>query len=155
MHNNDTERFRSAYWEIVHNLDLLRLRVWEERGITLPQLRILFILRAQPGMTTNALASQLGLSAATVSGLIEKLVKAGLVERRQDPEDRRLIPLHLTDAGWEIVGEISQGNRSYLGALAEDLGDDLSTVIASMERIVAILRARPALMLAARDEVNR
>src|SRR5579883_2371449 len=99
-------RFRTAYWAVVHNLDVLRLQVWEERGLTLPQLRILFHVRAHPGTTTNALATRLGLSVPTVSGLVDKLARAGLLARGRLADDRRVIPLRLTEDGQAVVSEI-------------------------------------------------
>src|SRR3990170_2670354 len=45
-------------------LDPLRLQVWEEKGITFPQLRILFRVRAQPGIDLQTLAAGLGMSAS-------------------------------------------------------------------------------------------
>lgn len=139
-----TTRFRIAYWAVVHNLDVLRLQVWEERGLTLPQLRILFYIRAHPGTTTNALATLLGLTVPTVSGLVDKLARAGLVERRHHADDRRVIPLWLTDDGQAVVGEIRQGNRAYLAGLAEQLGDDLAPITAALERLVAVIERLPA-----------
>lgn len=147
-------RFRAAYWAVVHNLDALRLRTWEERGLTLPQLRLLFLIRAQPGATTNALATRLGLTAPTVSGQIEKLVRAGLVERGQRPDDRRVVPLSLTGEGQAAVGEIRQGNRTYLAALAEALGDDLDPITAALERLGAAIEALPPARETAEGEVE-
>lgn len=139
-----TARFRRAYWTVVHNLDVLRLRVWEERGLTLPQLRVLFFLRAHPGTTTNALATHLSLSVPTVSGLVDKLVRAGLVERGRRANDRRVIPLWLTEEGQAVVGEIRQGNRAYLAGLAEGLGDDLEPITVALERLAEAIDRLPA-----------
>jgi hypothetical protein len=108
-------RFRTAYWAVVHNLDVRRLQVWEERGLT-----------------------------ATISGLVDKLVRAGLVERRQNADDRRVIPLWLTSEGQATAGEIGQGNRAYLAALAEQLGDDLGPVTATLERLAEAIERLPA-----------
>ena len=128
-------RFRKAYWAAVHDVDAIRLRVWEERGLTLPQLRILFLLRREPGATTNLLAARLGVTVSTVSGLIDKLVRAGLVERHQNPQDRRVVPLGLTREGEAVVGEVRQINRAYLDGVAEALGDDLPAVTEALERL--------------------
>src|SRR5690348_11848133 len=121
MSDLDT-RFRKAYWAAVHYVDTRRMRAWEERGITLPQLRVLFQLRAQPGATTNLLARRLALTVPTVSGLVDKLARNGLVERGQHPDDRRVIPLTLTADGKAIVGEIREGNRAHLATLSAELG---------------------------------
>lgn len=144
MNDDLTTRFRSAYWAIVHNVDALRLRQWEERGLTLPQLRMLHLLRRNPRTTTNNLAQQTGLTTATVSGLIDKLARNGLVERGRDDADRRVIPLSLTDDGETIVGEIRRGNQAYLSALASSLGDDLEPTLLALERLVAAIDALPA-----------
>jgi DNA-binding MarR family transcriptional regulator len=145
MNEQTANRFRSAYWALVHNLDMVRLRVWEKRHITLPQLRILFALRAHPGATTNILVKLLGLTAPTVSSLIDKLARAGLVERGQDPQDRRVIPLALTEAGQSVVGEIAQESQAYLTQLAGQLGDDLEPLTLALERLVAAIEQHPAL----------
>jgi DNA-binding MarR family transcriptional regulator len=141
------ERFRASYWTLVHYVDTLRLRAWEERCLTLPQLRVLFQIRRQPGITTNVLARRLGLTAPTVSGLLDKLARTGLVERGRRAEDRRVIPLNLTEEGAATVGEIREGNRALLAALAADLGPDLERVTGALELLatcVERLQARAA-----------
>jgi DNA-binding MarR family transcriptional regulator len=144
MEEDLATRFRKAYWAIVHNVDVLRLRIWEERDITLPQLRVLSYLRANPGATTNALARALGLTAPTVSGLVEKLAIAGLVARGVNPDDRRVIPLALTAEGLGVISEIRQGNSAYLTELAGELGDDLASTVQALEQLVAAIDKRPA-----------
>lgn len=136
-------RFRSSYWVAVHSVDALRLRVWEEHGLTLPQLRVLFLLRRNPGATTNYLSGRLGITVSTVSGLVDKLVRAGLVERRHDPNDRRLVPLGLTLEGEAIAGEVREINRAYLDGVAELLGDELTQVTQSLERLAEAARRAP------------
>ncbi len=139
-----TSRFRTAYWALVHTMDIMRLRAWEEQGITLPQLRILFALRAHPGTTTHRLVKLLGLTAPTVSGLIDKLVRADLVARGQNPDDRRVIPLELTAGGQSLVGAISQNSQAYLNELAADLGADLEPLTLALERLTAAIARHPA-----------
>jgi DNA-binding MarR family transcriptional regulator len=80
----------------------------------------------------------------TVSGLVDKLCRAGLVERGQRADDRRVIPLMLTEEGRAVVGEIREGNRAYLDSLAEHLGDDLETTTVALERLVEGIKSLPA-----------
>jgi DNA-binding MarR family transcriptional regulator len=152
MQDDVTTRFRAAYWALIHNADALRLRVWEDYGVTLPQLRILFMLRAHPDATTSTLAKLLGLTAPTVSAQVDKLVRAGLIARGGRAEDRRVIPLALTEAGRGAVGAISQTHQTYLTNLAADLGADLVSVTAAMERLAAAIAQRPANEISESDE---
>lgn len=143
-------RFRASYWAVVHNVDAVRLCTWEEHGLTLPQLRILFHIRAHPGVTTHALSEFLGLTVPTISGLVDKLARAGLVERGRRADDRRVIPLCLSAEGMAVVGEIRQGNRAYLAGVAERLGDDLAPVTTALERLMEAAGSLPT----ARPEIE-
>ena len=130
------ERFSRAYWAAIHIMDQLRLQVWEERGLTLPQLRVLFLVRSNPDITTNALAARLRITVSTVSGLVDKLVRADLIERRSDPGDRRVIPLRLTEEGQAVAGEIGEKGAQLMEVVAQALGDDLDSVTRCLEDVV-------------------
>ena len=132
-------RFRQSYWAVVHSMDTLRMRAWEDHGLTLPQLRILFLLRGHPAATTNALARHLGLTVPTVSGLVDKLVRSGLVQRGEREHDRRVVPLALTEEGATLTGEIRGQSRAYLSALGEALGGELASVVAALEQLAAAM----------------
>ena len=130
-----SERFRAAYWRAFRELDTVRLRQWEHSRLTLPQLRILFQVRRSPGVTISQLARTVGITVSTTSGLVAKLVNAGLVTRGQVSEDRRRIPLDLTEAGRALAGELTEYSQPFVDRLAETLGDDLERVIAALDSL--------------------
>ena len=74
---------------------------------------------------------------ATVSGLVDKLVRARLVERGQSAADRRVIPLTITTDGTTAVGTIGEGNRALLTMLADEIGPDLERVTEMLELVAA------------------
>jgi DNA-binding MarR family transcriptional regulator len=130
-------RFRRAYWQAFRELDSVRMRQWERSRLTLPQLRVLHRIRRVPGITTGELATMLGLTVSTVSGLVIKLTDRGLVERTTAADDRRQGPLHLTTAGEAISGEFSEESNVYLARVAGELGPALGAVTEALERLVA------------------
>jgi DNA-binding MarR family transcriptional regulator len=135
METTDRARFRHAYWGAFRDLDTVRLRLWERFGLTLPQLRVLHQIRREPGVTTGDLARGLGITASTTSGLVGKLVDRGLVTRTTVPGDRRQLPLHLTEAGAALTGDLSEVSRAFLDRVAGELGDDLPAVAAALEAL--------------------
>jgi DNA-binding MarR family transcriptional regulator len=150
--------FRQAYWRVIRDLDMVRLRVWEQSGLTLPQLRVLYAIRREPGITTRDLARAVGITVSTASGLVSKLVEHGLVERTTLPDDRRQLPLRLTEAGGRLTTELSEPGRRFLDAVADELGEDLSTLTAALERLSAAaarVRAVAPLAVPARQEAAR
>lgn len=126
-------------------LDSLRLHVWDERGITLPQLRILFRVRQEPGIGVRDLALSFGVSASNVTQQVDKLVSRGLVTRADRPGDRRQVAHTLTAEGEAVAGEVSQAARVYLSGLLagltaaeqDDLIRILGRVLAEAERPVS------------------
>ena len=139
------ERFRTAYWKVLRELDSLRLQQWEQSQLTLPQLRVLFQVRRSPGVTTGELARCMGITVSTTSGLVAKLVAAGLIVRGSSEADRRQIPLELTEAGLSLAGELAEITRPFINDLAAELGPELERVVAALEALssaAAGLRAR-------------
>ncbi len=137
------ERFRVAYIRALLELETLRLAQWERSRVTLPQLRVLFQVRGTPGITTGQLAQSLGITVSTTSGLVAKLARAGLVARGTSADDRRQIPLELTQQGRALAGELAEYARPFLHEVAEDLGDKLETTTAALEMLaVAVASAR-------------
>ena len=85
--------------EIMHKLfgrRLIASGAWE---LTIPQLRALTMVAGQRECSMGQLARSLGIGLSAATGLADRLVQHGLMEREVAPEDRRLVRLRLTEAG--------------------------------------------------------
>jgi DNA-binding MarR family transcriptional regulator len=74
--------------------------------ITPPQLFLLSCLEASDGQKPRDLAEQVCLDASSLTGLLDRTEKAGLIERRPDSEDRRALRIHLTPPGREALSKL-------------------------------------------------
>ena len=70
--------------------------------ITPPQWGALSLLLVDDGMTITTMSQKRGVDAPAVTGIITRLEQLGLVERRHDREDRRVVKVFLTDEGKDI-----------------------------------------------------
>jgi len=83
-------------------------------GVTMAQCHVLLEIEENSEITTNQLADNLKLDKSTLSRTIDKLVNAGLVDRKVSPTDRRYTFLFLTEAGQTKCKEINDVNdNSY------------------------------------------
>jgi DNA-binding MarR family transcriptional regulator len=69
--------------------------------ITIVQAAILFLLKEQDGRPMSDLSRMLSLDNSTITGLIDRLEKAGFVQRKANPNDRRVSLIHITPQGVE------------------------------------------------------
>ena len=92
------------------------------RGTTRAQWIVLFRLREQEGLSQVDLADVLELQPISLVRLLDRLVEHGLLERRQDPKDRRANRLFLTDRGRQLVDDLD----SLRDAIAIDVLHDMS-----------------------------
>ena len=125
-------------------IDPIRMRAWRGLELTVTQLVVLFLLREAPGMPAGALAEDLRVTPPTVTGLVDRLVRMGLVRREEDPKDRRLVRNVLTERGQEILGEVEREGRAFLTQLLERLSaGQLSRLVGSLEDLVAAANEMP------------
>lgn len=71
--------------------------------VTVPQLRCLLYLRRHPGCSLGDIAKHLGVTTATTSTMVDRIVKQGLIKVTVPPDDRRRIALELSEQGATIV----------------------------------------------------
>ncbi|AIY02769.1 hypothetical protein ART_3170 [Arthrobacter sp. PAMC 25486] len=83
----------------------------------------LLAVHASPGITPGALASQILVTRATVTGLVDGLTKRGLLERAADPTDRRSQTLHATGAGGTLVQELSAVYATWMEQLTTGISN--------------------------------
>ena len=108
-------------------------------GLSIPQFDLLSTLSEQEGMSQQELAARLYVTKGNVSGLLDRMVEAGLVERRASPDDRRSNALHLTERGRRLAQEGIAAQRAYV---ERTLGTLPSADLAELERLVLLWRDR-------------
>ena len=102
---------------LVHDVSRMRRTLFDQAvkplGITRAQWWALANLsRHEPeGMIQSDLARVLDVGKVTIGGLIDRLEAGGLVERRQDSEDRRLRRIFITDRGYRVIDQMSEVGR--------------------------------------------
>lgn len=85
-----------------------------ERDLTLPQFDVLATLRFGEGLTQQELAERLLVTKGNVCGVLDRLERAGWVERRPDPNDKRANRLHLTADGRRTIDAALPGHDAVV-----------------------------------------
>jgi len=113
---------------------------WMNLNLTIPQLKSLFLIARRGSMNTKSLAEGLGVTPSNVTGIVDRLVKQGLVSRQEDPEDRRMLRIQVTDQG-----------EAILTSLREETVSTMSDVLAhmSVEELSSLARGLSSLVKAA------
>jgi DNA-binding MarR family transcriptional regulator len=142
------QRLVHAYGQATRILDPIRFSLYDERGLTMPQLRVLFMLAENAERPAGDLAQELGVSPSTVTGITDRLARQGLIVRKEDPRDRRVVLLALSDEGILLTGEVAESAKAQLRRVFEAMADErLETLAACLEELGAAdasLRAQEA-----------
>ncbi len=112
----------------------------EALGVTSRQATLLWLVREHPGLTLGELAAHERISAPSLSGHVDRLEQAGLLERVRSNEDRRRVGLRLTPVGSRLLRRIRTRRTTWL---AERLGsleaDQIETIERAIEPLSALL----------------
>jgi DNA-binding MarR family transcriptional regulator len=104
--------------------------------LTLQQLRVFAFILAREQTPTSKVAEALGIKPNVATGIVQRLVDRGLVERREDPDDRRIRQLTVTDRGFALVDELSDivlaKGRELLDHLSDEQLRQLRDIFAAM-----------------------
>lgn len=114
-------------------------------GMTRAQWIILARLDRQPGMSQNELATICEVEPITVARLVDRLEAHGMVERRADPNDRRVRRLHLLPASKPILAKIAHYRENLDAEISDGLnGPAREAFVDALLHIKTKLTAEPA-----------
>ena len=105
-------------------------------NLTMSQLKILFMLRLHGASGGQELAHLMGVSAATMTGIVDRLVLAGYVTRREDPHDRRVRRIELSADGEELLDTITTAGEEHQRRMLDRMTADELTVLADAMQIL-------------------
>jgi len=89
--------------------------------LTMPQFKILCMLYSSGPMRMSGLARTLGKNISTTTGVVDHLVEARLIQRQEDPEDRRAVVVSITAKGYDLCDTFMQQGWRELRALLAHL----------------------------------
>lgn len=114
-------------------------------GLTAPQyFTLLSLAHGDTGSPMHVLAEITHQDAATVTGIVDRLVKLGYVSRRRGQDDRRKVYVTLEEAGRRVVDEIRQANhenwRRSFSALNQH---DLDEMLRILDTVLTVWKSIP------------
>ena len=112
----------------------------EQLGITARQATLLWLVKRSPGLSLAELAAEEGISPPALSGHVDRLERARLIERVRSTDDRRRVGLRLTDEGARLLRRVRARRTTWL---ADRLG---ALEPAELEAIDAAVPALQALL---------
>jgi len=86
----------------------------EQLGITARQATLLWLVKRSPGLSLAELAAQEGISPPALSGHVDRLERAGLIQRVRSTDDRRRVGLRLTDEGARVLRRVRARRTTWL-----------------------------------------
>lgn len=99
-------------------------RRWHRGSFSLIHLNVLTVLDADGPDSMSHLADALDVSVASMTGIVDRMEKRGLVERRHGGKDRRVVLVYPTEAGRDVFREIDRRRRDGLTMILEQLSDE-------------------------------
>ena len=97
---------------------------WLSADVTLVQLRLLFILNSSGPKRMSELAAAMDAAMSTTTGIVDNLVKKGMVIREADPQDRRAVVCRLSEKGEELAGGLWRWGQRQVERMLQTLGVD-------------------------------
>jgi DNA-binding MarR family transcriptional regulator len=97
------------------------LQFAKEQGLSVPQIGALFHVKSRGTCGVSDIGDDLGVTHAAASQMLERLVQNGLVERHEDPDDRRAKQIVLTERGRRVVRGSMEARQRWFAALADVL----------------------------------
>ncbi len=112
----------------------------EQLGITARQATFLWLVKRSPGLSLAELASEEGISPPAMSGHVDRLERAGLIERERSQDDRRRVGLKLTEEGERLMRRIRARRTTWLADRLRTLdSSELETVEAALPALLRLV----------------
>jgi DNA-binding MarR family transcriptional regulator len=110
---------------------------WIDSGLTITQLRSLFLIANKGRTNFRKLAEALRVTPSNVTGIADRLEEQGLVSRTQNPEDRRETTLQATEKGEALVSNLKEAGMKQMTQILSLLSvEELSSLIRGLSAFI-------------------
>lgn len=120
-----------------------QLDIWMSLPLTIAQLKCLFFISNHGSTNSSKLAEALRVTPTNITGIVDRLVKQGLVSRSVDAQDRRMLVLKATIKGGGLVANLREMKRSrFSKVLACMSADELAILRQGLASLARAVEAR-------------
>lgn len=127
--------------ELIARLHHMAFSTRLQEGLPPAQAGALKIIAKTPGLSQRALADALHIQRATATVMLQKMEKAGFIERRPDPEDQRISRIYPTEAAKVLDAENHKNFLAYFARAFDNFSDqELRQMFSSLEKLRDNLR---------------
>jgi len=106
----------------------------QDSGFTFPQLSVISILAKNGKQKVSDISEKIGLSDSTVSGILDRLEQKGIIERKRNKDDRRVVKIYLSNGSQEIFQEFHRKREEYFARLLKELSEqEINDIINGLE----------------------
>jgi len=102
-----------------------------QSGLSMSMIGTLFHLNHKESMGVTDLGEHLGVTSAAASQMLDRLVQLGLIQRSEDPDDRRVKILVLTEKGFQALEEGMRAQQDWIKELSDTLSAEEKDKISS------------------------
>jgi DNA-binding MarR family transcriptional regulator len=132
-----------ALRKIIQAIDMNSKQLVKRVGLTGPQLVILQEISTQGEVTAGEIARAVSLSQATVTGILERMEKRGLLARQRSDRDKRRIMVSITATGEQILKDAPPLMQEAFVERFSSLQDwEQTMILSALQRLVTIMDAR-------------
>ncbi len=128
--------------QIIRATDLHSRQLSKDVGLTAPQLLILQAIKDLGAVSISRLSSEVSLSQATVTSIMDRLEQRGLVSRHRSEQDKRVVHATLTSTGETKVREAPKLLQDVFSSRFATLEDwEKSLIVAAFQRVASLMNA--------------
>lgn len=122
-----------------------------EHGLTGPQISVLKILEAMGDLSLTELSEKMSARNSTITGIVDRMERDGLVVRERSQSDRRVVLIRATEKGMSLASSVPVSAMEVFGAALRSLEEDDRR---ALRRILSTLAERVRAEIERRDAAN-
>ncbi|HLY27830.1 MAG TPA: MarR family transcriptional regulator [Aggregatilineales bacterium] len=124
IHPDELDELAGLFYFIQGAVQERTASEWIRSDLSAAQFKTMFVVFTRGPLSVTEISEMLEVGQPTASHLVEKLVQAGLVERIENPQDRRAVQVRTLPAGEELANSLWRGRREFMRSWLQRLSDE-------------------------------
>ena len=112
------------------------LKRFHSGSLSIVHLNLLMLLRFNGPLTMSRLADLLDVSVASATGIVDRMEKKGVIERKRSDEDRRVVEVHVSEQGEQVFVAMQAERQAHMARMLSGVSDqDLNALLTGLRAV--------------------